>query len=193
LLQRRAPKLAEVIVHWYELLIFRITDCDIETFDLFTAWLNNEESAFMDDYRWPAALPLIKLYIFACDYDIPQLIAFAVSRLDIVPTLGEVQYVYSHTASDSPLRRIIVKAFCATKHVFSHTSGEHNHDFLLDVILHKIEIQDNIDAAMDDAGPSNEDEGVKSKTPAVERTPQELEDIDDELLSNIEESEYSLV
>jgi hypothetical protein len=73
LLQRQAPKLAEVIVHGYELLIFRITDCDIETFDLFTAWFNNnEDSAFMDDYRWPAALPLIKLYVFACDYDIPS-------------------------------------------------------------------------------------------------------------------------
>jgi hypothetical protein len=92
-----------------------------------------------------------------------QLVAFAVSRLDIVPTLGEVQYVYSHTASNSPLRRIIVKAFCTTKHDFSHASGEYNHDFLFAVILHRIEIEDSIDAAMDDAGPSNE-------TPAVECT-----------------------
>jgi hypothetical protein len=46
--------------------MFNITDYDIETFDLFTIWLkNNNDNAFMDNYRWPTTVPLIKLYLFA--------------------------------------------------------------------------------------------------------------------------------
>jgi hypothetical protein len=114
------------------------------------------------------------------------LVDFAISHLNIAPTHAEVQHAYKNTASGSPLRHIIVKAFCATKHDFSHASGEYDHDFLLYSLRYKEEIQNNIDAAMDDAVLSNENEGRKIKTPADELTPQELNDMQEEFKGSME-------
>jgi hypothetical protein len=57
---------------------------------------------------------------------------------------------------------------------------------LLYILRYKEEIQNNIDAAMDDAVLSNENEGRKIKTPADELTPQELNDMQEEFKGSME-------
>jgi hypothetical protein len=76
-----------------------------------------------DEDVWYMALPVIKLYIFATAYNIPLLQRDAIDRLvwccattqfDF-EAAEEIHFVYRNTVHGSPLRRVLVDAFCCTK------------------------------------------------------------------------------
>lgn len=106
---------------------------------------------------------LIRLHIFAGDYNIPELAEDALRRfaslahfidrktkmphiyaVDIYtfPTLEETSYVYSNTSAESPLRPIIVDAFCTADHDLGYSLMEAHREFLVDVIIHMQGMQD---------------------------------------------------
>ena len=173
LLDERAPYFAEVCDERHDKdTIVDIADVHIETFTIFTSWLNNKsnDSVFgplhrnpISGYYWTAGMPLIELYILACEYEIPQLGEDALRRftsliyhaggkettprsfavdIDAVPTIDEINYIYENTASDSLLRPVVVDAFCAADKDLDYTLMEANHEFLVDVIM---QIQKNKD------------------------------------------------
>jgi hypothetical protein len=101
-------------------------------------------------------MPLAKLCIFACEYEIPEPGSLALYRLkslvhhtgginqvpqisevdsDIFLTLTEIAYVYENTASDSPLRPIIVEAFCVADKEVDYSLMACDTEFLVDVIM----------------------------------------------------------
>jgi hypothetical protein len=154
--------------------IVEVTDVEIETFRIFVTWLVLKESPkhkhFSPLYRnpltghhWTSGLPLIKVYIFACDYEIPELQDDALDRfasliltsggrnstvhimvpdIEVIPTLDEMNYVYSNTAADSPLRPIIVDAFCESDMDLDYSLMECSKEFLVDVIMRKQQTED---------------------------------------------------
>jgi hypothetical protein len=163
LLQRKAPFLAEIIHRQGDLgICFEVADFDIETFSNFMAWLNTgrENHLHWDPlggHYCTSYMPLAKLYIFACYYQIPQLDEDALCRfvslihstggkeripstfvadVVILPTIEEINYIYENTASDSPLRPIVVEAFCVADEEFNYSLMKCNTEFLVDVIMH---------------------------------------------------------
>jgi hypothetical protein len=71
---------------------------------------------------WYMALPIIKLYLFATAYNIPLLQRDAIDRLvwccattrfDF-EAAEEIHFVYRNTVHGSPLRKVLVDAFCCT-------------------------------------------------------------------------------
>jgi hypothetical protein len=154
LLLQRAPDLAESIQknHQYETVI-KINDTSIETFSIFTEWLNLGPDDYLFfalekltpfcGYPWSSAIPLIKLYIFACDYGILQLANDAICRFtsivnltgDKIPlsplselkvhmplTVAEIQYVYK-------------KAICAANKNLNYTLMKCDPEFMMGVIM----------------------------------------------------------
>jgi hypothetical protein len=72
---------------------------------------------------WYMALPIIKLYLFATAYYIPLLQRDTIDRLvwccattqfDF-EAAEEIHFVYRNTVHGSPLRKVLVDAFCCTK------------------------------------------------------------------------------
>jgi hypothetical protein len=62
--------------------MIEVTGVHIETFTIFATWLVNKSNNNVfgplhqnpiSGYYWPAGMPLIELYIFAEEYEIPQL------------------------------------------------------------------------------------------------------------------------
>jgi len=166
LLDERAPYFAEVCGERDDQdTIVDIADVHIETFTIFITWLNNKsnDSVFgplhrnpISGFYWTAGMPLIKLYIFACEYEISQLGEDALRRftsliyhaggkettprsfavdIEAIPTIEEVNYVYENTASDDPLRPILVDAFCAANMDVNFSLMGADSEFLVDVIM----------------------------------------------------------
>jgi hypothetical protein len=151
-------------------ICFEITDFNIETFSIFMAWLNTRRENHLHrdplgGHYFTSYMPLAKLYIFACYYQIPQLDEHALCRfvslihsiggkerisstfgedIVILPTLEEIDYIYENTASDSPLRPIVVEAFCVADEGFNYSLMKCNTEFLVDVIMHMRNNQGNL-------------------------------------------------
>jgi hypothetical protein len=125
------------------------------------AWLNTERENHLHQapfggHYCTSGMPLVKLYVFACYYQIPQLDEDALCRfvslihssdgkeripstfaedIVILPTLEEINYIYENTASDSPLQPIVVEAFCVADEDFNYSLMKCNTEFLVDVIM----------------------------------------------------------
>jgi hypothetical protein len=166
MLVRRAPNFTKIIRKrpGYENLV-SMDDIDIETFSIFMAWLKFRPHIdlfgplYRNSFRktsWTSGMPLAKLYIFACEYEIPELGSRALYRLeslvhrtggmnqvpqvsevdsDVCLTLTEIAYVYENTASDSALRPIIVEAFCVADKEVNYSLMTCDTEFLVDVIM----------------------------------------------------------
>jgi hypothetical protein len=178
LLEKRAPSFAKLVCeNTGDGGIFEVTACKITTFDIFTAWLNAEPECLFSpwstnpigEHFWTSGVPLLQLHIFAGDYNIPELAEDALRRfaslvhliggktkmphvfaVDIYdfPTLEEIGYVYSNTSAESPLRPIIVNAFCTTDQDLGYSLMEAHREFLVDVIIHMQGMQDKCKGVM---------------------------------------------
>jgi hypothetical protein len=145
--------------------MIEVTGVHIETFTIFATWLVNKSNNNVfgplhqnpiSGYYWPAGMPLIELYIFAEEYEIPQLGEDALRRftsliyhagdkdctphsfavnIETVPTLDEINYIYERTAADCPLRPVVVDAFCAADEDMDYSLMTANREFLVDVIM----------------------------------------------------------
>jgi len=60
--------------------------------------------------------------------------SFAIDIEDI-PTIQEINYGYANTDANSPLRTILVDAFCTTNADFDYTLMVADREFLVDVIF----------------------------------------------------------
>jgi len=172
LLEKRAPSFAKLVCeNTGDGGIFAVTECQITTFDIFAAWLNADPECLFSplynnpigEHFWTSGVPLIQLHIFAGAYNIPELAEDALRRfaslvhfiggktkmphvyaVDIYtfPTLEEIGYVYSNTSAESPLRPIIIDAFCTADHDLGYSLMEAHREFLVDVIIHMQGMQD---------------------------------------------------
>ncbi|KAH3997445.1 hypothetical protein HBI26_202650 [Parastagonospora nodorum] len=178
LLEKRTPSFAKLVCeNTGDGGIFEVTECQITTFDIFTVWLNAEPECLFSplstnpigDHFWISGVPLIQLHIFAGDYNIPELAEDALRRfaslvhliggktkiphvfavdIYVFPTLEEIGYVYSNTSAESPLRPIIVNAFCTTDQDLGYSLMDAHREFLVDVIIHMQGMQDKLKGVM---------------------------------------------
>jgi hypothetical protein len=82
LLQQRAPEFFEILQERDDCsTVTEIEDVELETFSLFMKWLTLDNNPDYDifgplytnpsgGYYWTSGMPLVKLYVFACDYHI---------------------------------------------------------------------------------------------------------------------------
>jgi hypothetical protein len=171
-----------------------MNDIDIETFSIFMVWLKfcpHDSGLFGTLHRnsfreesWTSGMPLAKLYIFACEYEIPELGSLVLCRLnslvqftrgmnqvpqilemdiDVFPTLTKIAYVYRDTASDCPLRPIIVEAFCLADEEVNYSLMTCDAEFLVDVIIFMRKRQCDINVLLRSVGKDDKDLGSQDE------------------------------
>jgi len=190
LLKAHVPEFAAIVETSQDTdSVVEIEDVEFETFHIFTKWLSAKSlDAFapfgplykypIGDIDWTSSMPLLKLYLFACDNDILQLAEDASRRyasffpigggprmlgvdIDIIPTIDEICYIYAHTATDCPLREIVVQGFCAAGNDLDYSLGQCSREFLVDVVFRFSQERDSWKELMGTLG--MEDENARRK------------------------------
>lgn len=145
--------------------IVEITDVHIETFIIFATWLNTKNGPYVfgplhknpiSGYYWTAGMPLIELYVFTCEYEIPKVAEDALRRfrsllyhkggkdnvprcfaadVEELPTIKEINYAFGNTDANSPLRSMLVGAFCDADEDADYELMTADREFLVEVTM----------------------------------------------------------